>query len=69
MSTRAIPCSYHRDAGVVHDVDSLIANADGRSTLISGVTKLDREGLVYKSNTTNDSFKVISNRWLYKTGE
>lgn len=42
------------------DRAELLANADGTSVLAD----TPREGLVYKSTTTQSSFKVISNKWL-----
>ena len=42
------------------DRTKLLSNADGTSVLAD----TPREGLVYKSTTTQSSFKVISNKWL-----
>lgn len=42
------------------DGTKLLSNADGTSVLAD----TPREGLVYKSTTTQSSFKVISNKWL-----
>lgn len=42
------------------DRTELLSNADGTSVLAD----TPREGLVYKSTTTQSSFKVISNKWL-----
>ena len=42
------------------DCAELLSNADGTSVLAD----TPREGLVYKSITTQASFKVISNKWL-----
>ena len=47
-------------------IDALITLADGDSVLTKGVR---REGLVFKSITGDDSFKVISNAWLLKNEE
>lgn len=47
-------------------IDALITLADGDSVLTKGVR---REGLVFKSITSDDSFKVISNAWLLKNEE
>ena len=44
----------------------LLKMADGESRIEEGVI---REGLVFKSTTTDFSFKAVSNNWLYKTGE
>jgi RNA ligase (TIGR02306 family) len=44
----------------------LLKMADGESQIEEGVI---REGLVFKSTTTDFSFKAVSNNWLYKTGE
>ena len=40
--------------------------ADGQSKIGS---KPAREGLVFKSVSTEDSFKTISNKWLLKNEE
>lgn len=42
--------------------DNLLASAEGTSQLAD----TPREGLVFKSLTTQESFKVISNSWLLK---
>lgn len=48
-------------------VDDFLEMAEGKSILNP---KTEREGLVFKNQTDpNISFKVISNRWLLKTGE
>jgi RNA ligase (TIGR02306 family) len=44
-------------------VDDLLLYAEGKSEL--NITT-EREGLVFKKVTSNDSFKVVSNRWLMK---
>lgn len=46
-------------------VEELLAFADGPSLNPSA----KREGLVFKSNESQFSFKVISNQWLLKTGK
>ncbi len=47
-------------------MEDLLANAEGKSMI--GV-KPEREGLVFKSlQEPGTSFKVVSNRWLYLTG-
>ena len=48
------------------DVASLLAMADGQSKIGS---KPAREGLVFKNIASEDSFKVISNKWLLKNEE
>lgn len=45
-------------------VDDLLLQAEGLSVLTSA--KPQREGLVFKSNTDQVSFKAISNKWLIK---
>jgi hypothetical protein len=40
--------------------ESLLAVAEGDSRL----NTTEREGLVFKNNDNNNSFKVISNKWL-----
>lgn len=53
------------DASV--SMESLIAMADGNSVFSTiGQNVILREGLVFKSKTTQDSFKAISNKWLLK---
>lgn len=46
-------------------IEQLLQYAEGKSQI--GV-KPEREGLVFKSLNGKDSFKVISNKWLLKTG-
>lgn len=48
-------------------VDSLLQTAEGKSVLVKGVEP-EREGLVFKCNEKQVSFKAISNRFLIKTG-
>lgn len=48
-------------------VDSLLQMAEGKSVLVEGVGP-EREGLVFKCNEKQVSFKAISNRFLIKTG-
>lgn len=48
-------------------VDSLLQMAEGKSVLVEGVGP-EREGLVFKCNEKQVSFKSISNRFLIKTG-
>lgn len=47
-------------------VDQLLELAEDKSKLNH---KAEREGVVFKSLTSDDSFKVISNKWLLKNGE
>ena len=44
-------------------IDDVLQSAEGKSVVGS---KPEREGLVFKSMTTQDSFKAISNKWLCK---
>lgn len=48
------------------NVDNLLEKADGMSKLND---KSIREGLVFKSNDSGDSFKAISNKFLLNGGE
>jgi RNA ligase (TIGR02306 family) len=47
-------------------MDTILASAEGKSVLNP---KSEREGIVFKCNEFDVSFKAISNRWLLKTGE
>lgn len=49
-----------------HTVESLLAMAEAKSVLN---VKAEREGLVFKGNDLNVSFKAISNKFLLKNGE
>jgi RNA ligase (TIGR02306 family) len=49
-----------------YTISSLLLDAEGYSVLNN---RAEREGLVFKSCDTNQSFKVISNRFLLKGGE
>lgn len=49
-------------ANVCATMQEQIEFADG----VSALTDTPREGLVYKSNSGQESFKVISNKWLLK---
>ena len=44
-------------------IDDVLQSAEDKSVIGS---KPEREGLVFKSMTTQDSFKAISNKWLCK---
>ena len=44
-------------------IEDVLKSAEGKSVIGS---KPEREGLVYKSYKTQDSFKAISNKWLCK---
>ena len=46
-------------------IDELLANAEGKSVM--GLIGCEREGLVYKCNEKEVSFKTISNRYLLKS--
>lgn len=46
-------------------IDELLANAEGKSVM--GLIGCEREGLVYKCNEKEVSFKAISNRYLLKS--
>lgn len=48
-------------------VDALLQMAEGKSVLVEGIGP-EREGLVFKCNEKQVSFKAISNRFLIKTG-
>lgn len=48
------------------DVEGLLEIAEGTSVLNEEV---EREGIVFKSNSGDFSFKAISNKWLLKGGE
>lgn len=52
------------ELGAAHDMDTLLAQADGPSVL---KPTQRREGKVYKSLTSQDSFKTISNAYLLKS--
>jgi RNA ligase (TIGR02306 family) len=45
------------------NIEEMLREAEGKSRLCAGV---EREGLVYKSFTSDESFKVISNKFLLK---
>jgi len=51
---------------LTHGVDMLLSLAEGKSVLNP---KQEREGLVFKCNEKQVSFKAISNRFLLKGGE
>ena len=57
----------HRDTELLISVDSLLALAEGKSVM--GTVGCEREGLVYKCNQKQVSFKAISNKFLLKGGE
>lgn len=48
---------------MISDVQTILSQAEGKSALN---IKTEREGLVYKSNQSHESFKAISNKWLLK---
>ena len=50
-----------------HDMDMLLNAAIGKSVM--GTVGCEREGLVYKCNQKQVSFKAISNKFLLKGGE
>ena len=50
-----------------HDMDMLLNAAIGKSVM--GTVGCEREGLVYKCNEKQVSFKAISNKFLLKGGE
>lgn len=54
------------DISVFNSVEELLEIAEGTSALNP---KVEREGLVFKSETGSFSFKCISNRWLLSGGE
>lgn len=49
----------------IYPVDELLLLAEGKSQLN---TNIEREGLVFKSMQSQESFKVISNKFLLKNG-
>ena len=51
---------------LTHSVDMLLSLAEGKSELNP---KQEREGLVFKCNEKQVSFKAISNKFLLKSGE
>ena len=57
----------HRATELLISVDSLLALAEGKSVM--GTIGCEREGLVYKCNEKQVSFKAISNKFLLKGGE
>ena len=57
----------HRTTELLISVESLLALAEGKSVM--GTVGCEREGLVYKCNEKQVSFKAISNRFLLKGGE
>jgi RNA ligase (TIGR02306 family) len=57
----------HRATELLISVDSLLALAEGKSVM--GTVGCEREGLVYKCNEKQVSFKTISNKFLLKSGE
>ena len=57
----------HRATELLISVESLLALAEGKSVM--GTIGCEREGLVYKCNEKQVSFKSISNRFLLKGGE
>jgi RNA ligase (TIGR02306 family) len=57
----------HRATELLISVDSLLALAEGKTVM--GTVGCEREGLVYKCNERQVSFKAISNKFLLKSGE
>lgn len=55
----------HMKSELLISVDSLLALAEGKSMI--GSTNCEREGLVFKCNDKEASFKAISNRYLLKS--
>ena len=49
-------------------IDMLLKNAEGKSVM-GDIEGPEQEGLVYKANEAEVSFKVISNRFLLRNGE
>ena len=52
------------DASLPETIEELLKQAEGPS-----LKAKQREGVVYRSNTKDFSFKAISNKWLLKVGE
>lgn len=67
LGLKHVPCLHEQYVAKMSDTkDTLLAYAEGKSSLNGS----EREGLVFKSLQNPDvSFKVVSNRWLLKTGE
>ena len=67
LGLKHVPCLHEQYVAKMGDTkDTLLAYAEGKSMLNGS----EREGLVFKSIQNPDvSFKVVSNRWLIKTGE
>lgn len=67
LGLKHVPCLHEQYVAKMGDTkDTLLAYAEGKSMLNGS----EREGLVFKSTQNPDvSFKVVSNRWLLKTGE
>jgi ATP-dependent RNA circularization protein (DNA/RNA ligase family) len=55
----------HSNTELLISIDSLLAVAEGKSVM--GLIGCEREGLVYKCNEKEVSFKAISNRYLLKS--
>lgn len=53
----------HENGALLADVETLLTLAEGLSVVGK---KPQREGFVYKNLETQESFKVISNKWLLK---
>lgn len=58
-----VPVIKPTENKLIYDVDDLLAIADGYSEINP---KKRREGLVFKSNTSDFSFKAVSNEYLLK---
>jgi RNA ligase (TIGR02306 family) len=65
MNLKTVPI-LNAHATINSSVPELISSADGQSLVYN---QAKREGLVYKSQNGQDSFKVVSNAWLIKTGK
>jgi hypothetical protein len=57
----------HTATELLISVDSLLSLAEGKSVM--GLIGCEREGLVYKCNERQVSFKAISNKFLLKGGD
>jgi len=57
----------HSNTELIESVESLLKLAEGKSVM--GTVGCEREGLVYKCNERQVSFKAISNKFLLKGGE
>ena len=58
----------HRNTELIDSVESLLKVAEGKSVM-GDINGPEREGLVFKCNEKQVSFKAISNRYLMKHGE